>query len=251
VVASARKLIGATNPLQVRRPQAARNAGLDSPSSRTLCTYHGCMSAPALAASVSSRLRQQCSAALHGSRHALVATCRAQHASTPWQAVGAAAATPCLQSEPGTIRGDLAIEVGRNVIHGSDSVENGEREAGEWDGTAALPPRKPAGSGPAMCTSDRQRTLLLCQQQQGSGQGTVGGWRHARAGCMHACRGGETGGTAVPAVSPQQVTARAHSVLASQPGQMTCSAPAPLPAALWFGEGVVSWDQTITPWLKE
>lgn len=39
-------------------------------------------------------------------------------------------ATNPLVSEPGTIRGDFAIEVGRNVVHGSDSPENGEREAG-------------------------------------------------------------------------------------------------------------------------
>eukprot|EP00850_Spirogloea_muscicola_P000428 SM000002S05508 [mRNA] locus=s2:276989:278468:- [translate_table: standard] len=37
-----------------------------------------------------------------------------------------------LQAEPGTIRGDLAVEVGRNVVHGSDSPENGEREIGLW-----------------------------------------------------------------------------------------------------------------------
>jgi len=41
-------------------------------------------------------------------------------------------ATNPLESEPGTIRGDLAIEVGRNVIHGSDSVENGEKEVALW-----------------------------------------------------------------------------------------------------------------------
>lgn len=39
-------------------------------------------------------------------------------------------ATNPLASEPGTIRGDFAIEVGRNIVHGSDSVENGERETG-------------------------------------------------------------------------------------------------------------------------
>jgi nucleoside-diphosphate kinase len=39
-------------------------------------------------------------------------------------------ATNPLAAEPGTIRGDLAVEVGRNVVHGSDSIENGEREAG-------------------------------------------------------------------------------------------------------------------------
>lgn len=39
---------------------------------------------------------------------------------------------PLLQSAAGTIRGDLAVEVGRNVIHGSDSPENGEREIALW-----------------------------------------------------------------------------------------------------------------------
>jgi nucleoside-diphosphate kinase len=41
-------------------------------------------------------------------------------------------ATNPLEAEPGTIRGDLAVEVGRNVVHGSDSVENGEREISLW-----------------------------------------------------------------------------------------------------------------------
>ena len=41
-------------------------------------------------------------------------------------------ATNPLEAEPGTIRGDLAVEVGRNVIHGSDSVENGAREIALW-----------------------------------------------------------------------------------------------------------------------
>jgi nucleoside-diphosphate kinase len=41
-------------------------------------------------------------------------------------------ATNPLESEPGTIRGDLAIQTGRNVVHGSDSPENGEREIGLW-----------------------------------------------------------------------------------------------------------------------
>jgi nucleoside-diphosphate kinase len=43
-------------------------------------------------------------------------------------------ATNPLESEPGTIRGDLAVEVGRNVIHGSDSVESAEREIALWFG---------------------------------------------------------------------------------------------------------------------
>merc|ERR1719261_1428888 len=41
-------------------------------------------------------------------------------------------ATNPLEAEPGTIRGDFAVETGRNVIHGSDSIENGEREIGIW-----------------------------------------------------------------------------------------------------------------------
>jgi nucleoside-diphosphate kinase len=41
-------------------------------------------------------------------------------------------ATNPLASDPGTIRGDFCIEVGRNICHGSDSVENAEREIGLW-----------------------------------------------------------------------------------------------------------------------
>ena len=31
-------------------------------------------------------------------------------------------------SPPGTIRGDLALDIGRNLVHGSDSPESAERE---------------------------------------------------------------------------------------------------------------------------
>nr|ADR30797.1 nucleoside diphosphate kinase 2 [Hevea brasiliensis] len=46
-------------------------------------------------------------------------------------------ATKPSESDPGTIRGDFAVEVGRNVIHGSDSVENAKKEIALWfpDGT--------------------------------------------------------------------------------------------------------------------
>jgi nucleoside-diphosphate kinase len=37
-------------------------------------------------------------------------------------------ATKPLEAAPGTIRGDLAVEIGRNIVHGSDSPENGQRE---------------------------------------------------------------------------------------------------------------------------
>ncbi|MFB3194536.1 nucleoside-diphosphate kinase [Staphylococcus pseudintermedius] len=36
------------------------------------------------------------------------------------------------EAAPGSIRGDLGLTVGRNVIHGSDSVESAEREIGLW-----------------------------------------------------------------------------------------------------------------------
>ena len=35
-------------------------------------------------------------------------------------------------SEPGTIRGDFCIELGRNVIHGSDAVESAQHEIALW-----------------------------------------------------------------------------------------------------------------------
>ncbi|KAK0128753.1 nucleoside diphosphate kinase [Cadophora gregata] len=41
-------------------------------------------------------------------------------------------ATNPLASAPGTIRGDYAIDVGRNVCHGSDSVENAKKEIALW-----------------------------------------------------------------------------------------------------------------------
>jgi nucleoside-diphosphate kinase len=37
-------------------------------------------------------------------------------------------ATNPLEAAPGSIRGDFAIEVGQNMVHGSDSPESAERE---------------------------------------------------------------------------------------------------------------------------
>jgi len=37
-----------------------------------------------------------------------------------------------LSSKPGTIRGDFAVDVGRNVIHGSDAVDSANREIALW-----------------------------------------------------------------------------------------------------------------------
>jgi len=41
-------------------------------------------------------------------------------------------ATNPADSAPGTIRGDFALDVGRNICHGSDSVESAERELQLW-----------------------------------------------------------------------------------------------------------------------
>jgi nucleoside-diphosphate kinase len=46
-------------------------------------------------------------------------------------------ATNPLEAAPGSIRGDLAIEVGKNMVHGSDSPEAGRREAALFFGELA------------------------------------------------------------------------------------------------------------------
>jgi nucleoside-diphosphate kinase len=50
------------------------------------------------------------------------------------QAIAAArqviGATDPLQAAPGSIRGDYAVEVGENMVHGSDSPESAAREIG-------------------------------------------------------------------------------------------------------------------------
>ena len=43
-------------------------------------------------------------------------------------------ATNPLESEPGTIRGDYGITIGRNIIHGSDAPETAESEIKLWFG---------------------------------------------------------------------------------------------------------------------
>jgi len=35
-------------------------------------------------------------------------------------------------SKPGSIRGDLCVQTGRNIIHGSDSVESANKEIALW-----------------------------------------------------------------------------------------------------------------------
>lgn len=58
---------------------------------------------------------------------------------TVWEGEGVVAsarkiigATNPLTAEPGTIRGDHGISIGRNLIHGSDAVETAQREIALW-----------------------------------------------------------------------------------------------------------------------
>lgn len=41
-------------------------------------------------------------------------------------------ATNPLTAEPGTIRGDFGVNIGRNIIHGSDAVDTAQREVSLW-----------------------------------------------------------------------------------------------------------------------
>lgn len=43
-------------------------------------------------------------------------------------------ATNPLEAGPGTIRGDFAVEIGENIVHGSDGPESAERELGLFFG---------------------------------------------------------------------------------------------------------------------
>jgi len=47
-------------------------------------------------------------------------------------------ATTPSEAAPGSIRGDFGLEIGRNLAHGSDSVENGEIEVANFFSDAEL-----------------------------------------------------------------------------------------------------------------
>jgi nucleoside-diphosphate kinase len=62
-----------------------------------------------------------------------------------WEGNGAIAsarkligATKPLEAEPGTIRGDYGVDVGRNLIHGSDAPETAAQEISLWFGESEL-----------------------------------------------------------------------------------------------------------------
>jgi nucleoside-diphosphate kinase len=47
-------------------------------------------------------------------------------------------ATKPAEALPGTIRGDFAVTIGRNIVHASDSVESAEREVGIFFGEGGI-----------------------------------------------------------------------------------------------------------------
>lgn len=60
-------------------------------------------------------------------------------AATVWEGEGVIAsarkiigATNPLNAEPGTIRGDYGVSIGRNLIHGSDGPDTAQYEIGLW-----------------------------------------------------------------------------------------------------------------------
>ena len=53
-------------------------------------------------------------------------------------------ATNPLEAEPGTIRGDYGITIGRNIIHGSDAPETAKSEIELWFGEGDLCTWEPA-----------------------------------------------------------------------------------------------------------
>ncbi|MBP0001852.1 MAG: nucleoside-diphosphate kinase [Cyanobacteria bacterium SID2] len=55
-------------------------------------------------------------------------------------------ATNPLTADPGTIRGDFGLSIGRNLIHGSDAVETANREIALWFSEDELTSWKPAAT---------------------------------------------------------------------------------------------------------
>ncbi|MDX2244424.1 MAG: nucleoside-diphosphate kinase [Leptolyngbyaceae cyanobacterium bins.302] len=56
-------------------------------------------------------------------------------------------ATNPLNAEPGTLRGDFGVDVGRNIIHGSDAPETAEQEIKLWFKSEELVAWEPSITG--------------------------------------------------------------------------------------------------------
>lgn len=68
-----------------------------------------------------------------------------------WEGKGAVAAarkiigaTDPLNADPGTIRGDFGVDIGRNIIHGSDAIETATSEIALWFSEDELATWEPA-----------------------------------------------------------------------------------------------------------
>jgi nucleoside-diphosphate kinase len=68
-----------------------------------------------------------------------------------WEGTGVVAgarkiigATDPLNSDLGTIRGDFGVNIGRNLIHGSDAIETAQREIALWFQDSELTTWEPA-----------------------------------------------------------------------------------------------------------
>ncbi len=126
-------------------------------------------------------------------------------------------ATNPLQAEPGTLRGDFGRVTGRNIVHASDSPDNGEREAGAGHPHPLRHPPSGSPPEPALYVRVPRHWDDTCPGDVPSGGDLM--QKHS------AC------GTA--AVSD---------------GCLWAS----LDAALWFKDGLPeSWTPTISPWLVE
>ncbi|NER80053.1 MAG: nucleoside-diphosphate kinase [Leptolyngbya sp. SIO1D8] len=56
-------------------------------------------------------------------------------------------ATNPIAADPGTIRGDYGVTIGRNLIHGSDAVETAQREIALWFQDSELTGWEPVTKG--------------------------------------------------------------------------------------------------------
>ncbi|CAK7305791.1 Nucleoside diphosphate kinase A [Vulpes lagopus] len=71
--------------------------------------------------------------------------------------------TNSADSKPGTIHGDFCIQVGRNIIHGSDSVESAEKEIGLWFQPEELVDSKSSAQNWIYeCRVMKEQTSVLC-----------------------------------------------------------------------------------------
>lgn len=62
-------------------------------------------------------------------------------------------ATNPTSAQPGTIRGDLAVEIGRNIVHGSDGPESAKREISIFFAENELVPNWNRCTDPWICQS--------------------------------------------------------------------------------------------------